>query len=584
MPGYIKKEVFMKKRVLATLMAGIMTVGLLAGCGGSSGGAADGTSSSDSGKKSDTTTTTQSTDSAAADDDKSPITFTYYNADGKNANWDNPVAKAITEATGVTLEVSYPVTTQGDAAEDVALMIASDEYPDMIYSKASVSDLYEAGALIDMTDLIEQYGPNIKKMYGDELDKLKWGQGDEGIYQLSYAGVRAETLSTGGTAQIQWAVIKENDYKYPTTIEEYEKMIKDYLTKHPTTEDGSEMIGITMSASDWHWMITLGNPAGFIADAAPDNGQWLIDDNYNVTYKHVSDDEKEYFKWLCRMYNEGILDPNFATQTDDDYVAKVSSGRVVAITDAEWHYNQCNQALVQDGKLECTYCGLPLVLNSSKKCAALLYQGLQVGYGLGITKSCKDPVRAIKFLDYLCSDEGQILYHWGVKDVNYFVDENGMPYRTDEEVAKTQSDPDYSKTTGIDNYTGFPIYGSGSYSPDGIPYTPNTKESVKKNYNAEQQAACEAWGVEMLTDIFPQSSEFKLLPYSALWAYAKPQELGNMESILNEIAWPALVKCVTGSEADFDSNWQSMVDELYANGLEDANKAYTEFLAGKIAK
>ena len=32
---------------------------------------------------------------------------------------------------------------------------------------------------------------------------------------------------------------------------------------------------------------------------------------------HVTDEEKEYFKWLCRMYNEGILDPNFAcfTQT-----------------------------------------------------------------------------------------------------------------------------------------------------------------------------------------------------------------------------------------------------------------------------
>ena len=38
------------------------------------------------------------------------------------------------------------------------------------------------------------------------------------------------------------------------------------------------MIGITMSASDWHWMITLGNPAGLIADASPDNGQWIIDD------------------------------------------------------------------------------------------------------------------------------------------------------------------------------------------------------------------------------------------------------------------------------------------------------------------
>ena len=56
------------------------------------------------------------------------------------------------------------------------------------------------------------------------------------------------------------------------------------------------MIGITMSASDWHWMITLGNPAGLIADASPDNGQWIIDDEYNVHYKHVTDEEKEYFK------------------------------------------------------------------------------------------------------------------------------------------------------------------------------------------------------------------------------------------------------------------------------------------------
>ena len=192
------------------------------------------------------------------------------------------------------------------------------------------------------------------------------------------------------------------------------------------------------------------------------------------------------------MYDEGILDPNFATQTDDDYIAKVSSGRVVAITDAEWHYNQCNQALIQDGKLENTYCGLPLVLNDSKKCASLLYQGLQVGWGIGITKSCEDPVRAVQFLDYLCSDEGQILYHWGVKDVNYFEDESGQPYRTEEEIAKSQSDPDYSKTTGIDNYNGFPIYGTGSYSADGYPYTPTTRESVIANYNEEQLAACKA--------------------------------------------------------------------------------------------
>lgn len=81
-------------------------------------------------------------------------------------------------------------------------------------------------------------------------------------------------------------------------------LIKQYLAAHPKTDDGLDTIGISMSAADWHWLITLSNPAGFIADGAPDNGSWLVDDNYNCIYKHVSDKEKEYFRWLSRMYDE----------------------------------------------------------------------------------------------------------------------------------------------------------------------------------------------------------------------------------------------------------------------------------------
>ena len=568
----------MKRKVVSLMLVSAMVAGMLAGCGSDS-GSSKGGSSTETGSAAEASSSGETADDA---DDKSPITFEYFNADGKNGNWDNPVAKAITEATGVTLDVSYPVASQGDAKEDVALMIANDEYPDMIYAKGSATDLYQAGALIDMTDLIEKYGPNIKKMYGAELEKLKWSQDDPGIYQLSYAGVNQKTLTTGGSCQIQWAALKENDYKYPKTLDEYEKMIKSYLAAHPKTEDGLDMIGITMSASDWHWMITLGNPAGLIADASPDNGQWIIDDEYNVHYKHVTDEEKEYFKWLCRMYNEGILDPNFATQTDDDYIAKVASGRFVAITDAEWHYSQCEATLVADGKVDQTYVGLPVTLREDQVEKALLYQGTTVGWGIGITKSCEDPVRAIKFLDYLCSDEGQILYHWGIEGENYFLDDDGQPYRTDEEVAKAQSDPDYAKNTGIDNYTGFPIYGTGSYSEDGFPYTPTTKESVIANYNTAEKEGCEAMGFEMLTDMFAQPEEFDLLPYSALWAYQQPQELAEKQTILDEIAWPGLVKCVTGTEDEFDGNWESMVQELTDNGLADAEEAMTEFLSTKL--
>ena len=102
------------------------------------------------------------------------------------------------------------------------------------------------------------------------------------------------------------------------------------------------------------------------------------------------------------------------------------------------------------------------------------------------------------------------------------------------------------------------------------------------NYNTAEKEGCEAMGFEMLTDMFAQPEEFDLLPYSALWAYQQPQELAEKQTILDEIAWPGLVKCVTGTEDEFDANWESMVQELTDNGLADAEEAMTEFLATKL--
>ena len=564
----------MKARtMMALVMASVISAGLLAGCGGSSSAPAAAPAGDAGGEA-----------VVAEDTGDAPVTFTYYTADGTNNNWDNPVAAKITEETGVTLDISYPVASTGDGSSDIALMIAEGEYPDLIYAKGSANSLYEAGALVDMTDLIEEYGPNIKKMYGEELKKLQWSADDPGIYQLSAYGAKAQVIDTGGSAQIQIAAVKENGNKYPTTIPEFEQVIKDYLAAHPTNEDGLPNLGLTLSVADWHWMITLGNPASLIGDVAPDNGQWLIDDadNYRAIYKHTTPEEHDYFKWLNRMYNEGILDPDFATQTDEDYIAKLASGRVIGLLDAQWHYNQAQQVLVHDGKLDQTYFPLPLTLRDDQKTTITMYQGLQVGWGIAITKSCKDPVRAVKFLDYICSDEGQILYNWGIEGVNYTLDENGMPVRSDEEVAASRSDPDYSKKTGIGNYVGFPYYGDGALTADGFPYRTNTRANAISAYNDAQKEILAALGAEAFIDLFPSPSEFDLPPYSALWAYQKPTELSDMEGILNDIAQVALVKLVTVPEDQYEDAWNEMIAEFEANGLKECEDAYTAFIAEKV--
>lgn len=505
----------------------------------------------------------------------------FYNADGEEDLWDNPVAQAITDATGVRLKIDYPV-----AAQDmkVALMIAEQNFPDLIYAKGDASSLIDAGALLDLTDLIEEYGPNIKKLYGDQLDKLKYSKEDPSIYQLSSYAIGSTIYKSAGTAQVQWDVLKENDYKVPQTLDELEKMLKDYMAAHPTTDSGLSTIGFTLSASDWHWLITLGNPAGTIADGAPDNGQWLVDDDFNAVYKFRSDKEREYFRWMNRMYNEGVLDPEFATQTHEDYIAKISSGRVLALFDTDWDFEDAERVLKADGKLGKTYAPLPMTMDADTKCPILMDQGLVVGQGIAITTACKYPVEAIKFIDFLCSDEGQVLTNWGIKDVNYFVDENGKRYRTPEEIEESSSNQNYRKETGVGQYNyPFPAYGTGVVDSTGNTYSTASEESVIAEYNEEQKAACEAWGVDLLLDIFPQKDEFKIPEFLPIWAYIKPAEFTDLNNKLDEVAWSSLITCVIGKPEAFDVNYDAMIASLEATGMSRAEEILTAMVKDKVA-
>lgn len=573
----------MKKRIIALFLVMCMVTAMLSGCKkNDSKDKETTTNSKDTTKVEEGTTDTETDDAAAVEETLEPITFTFYSADGtKEDPWTDPVAQEITKQTGVSLKLDFPV--DGDD-QRISLMIASEEYPDLIFAKGDSDALIQAGAMIDMTDLIDQYGPNIKAMYGEEFTKLRYTQDDPAIYQLCSAGVRETTYTTSGTAQLQFAVLEANNYKIPKTLAEYEKMIKDYIAANPQI-DGLDTIGLSLSCADWHWYITLANPSGFIANAAPDNGQWIIDDanGYKATYKHASENQKEYYQWLNRMYLEGVLDPDFATQTHDDYIAKISTGRVLGLLDAQWDYNDAETVLKADGKTERTYAGLPVTMYEDQKAPSLMNQGLTVGWGVGITKACKDPVRAIKFLDWLCTDEAQVLLNWGIKDVNYFVDEEGHRYRTPEEIKRSQEDTEYKQETGIGfhNYP-FPAYGTGVEDPTGSTYSTNSKQSIIENYTDAQNKAKEAWGVELLTDIFPQASEFAIPDYAPVYKQNLTEEFNNYATKLDEIAWSGLIACVMAKDGEFDKAWDKMQKEFKDAGLEEANTLLTGLIQGQV--
>ena len=68
-----------RKKILALLMVAALCVGTVAGCG-----------SKDTESSKSESSKNENSESSTGDskDDLSPITFKYYNADGKNGNWE----------------------------------------------------------------------------------------------------------------------------------------------------------------------------------------------------------------------------------------------------------------------------------------------------------------------------------------------------------------------------------------------------------------------------------------------------------------------------------------------------------------
>ena len=361
----------------------------------------------------------------SSESDTSPITFSFFGADA-NPNWNNmqdDVGKEITAKTGVTLDAEFDVGS-GGGKDKISLMAASGEYPDIIYAKGELGKLVDAEAIIDLTDLIDKYAPNIKKVMSKNMNRMKYSIDNQAIYSIpTNTSVDQQVFDVTSGFEVQLRVLKELGYPEIKTVQDYESVLKEYVSKHPTT-DGQPTIPLLLNADGWKSMITVTNQAAATTGGAGDGEYYVVPETYQTMLHYKRPEEKEYFRWLNHMFNEGLLDKDSFVQKDDQYKAKISSGRVLGLTSVEWEYSDAENALKSAGKDEYTYAHFPVTMGAEYKENTLQAIGVD-GYGISITTACKDPIRAIKFIDWLSSDEGQVLRNWGVEGKQYNI-ENGV--------------------------------------------------------------------------------------------------------------------------------------------------------------
>ncbi|MFX3635699.1 MAG: ABC transporter substrate-binding protein [Candidatus Pristimantibacillus sp.] len=520
----------------------------------------------------------------AGDGTLEPISIKMVAGDN-NPSWDDmqsDIGKLIKEKTGVTLKQEFPI---GGSDQDLfALMVASNEYPDLVMAKGSASKLVDAGALIDLTDLIEEHAPNLKKVYGEYMNRLKWSNDDEAIYIIPTDGVGQQYFEAGGGFQLQHQVLEELGYPEIKTVQDYENAIKTYIAKHPKTEDGQPTIGMSLNGGEWQILISVTNPA-FTATGAPDDGEFYINqENFETIMHYQRPEEKEYFRWLNHMNDEGLLDKESFVQKYDQYKAKIATGRVLGLIDQKWDYEEAENTLKNEGKVNQTYARFPVTLNESTQDHSFQGTGFLAGWGVGITKDAKDPVRIIKFLDYLASDEGQVLRNWGIEGVHYDLVDGKRVLKPEFLNMKTNDGNKFKKSTGIGNYDISARYGDGVQDATGNYYTLNYPEAIIANYTEADKKTLAAYKASTYKDLWPADDAFPERPYGAAWNIAF--ETGSDANVIfqktQDIMKKRVPEAILAKPADFDKVWDSFMNDLKKAGVDELNAEYTNMVKNRV--
>lgn len=533
----------------------------------------------------ETTTGESSEESEEAEEQpKEKVTFTMFVAvqGEKDVNTnETKIGKILEEQTGVNFQIEHLV---GDLQTKIGTMIASGEYPDVLVPDDGIESVVEAGGFIDLTPYIEndKY-PNIQKVYGPYKELMKWDDGKIHIFPFStqVGEYNPDPNINQGAFWIQRRVLEWADYPKIKTVDQYFQLIEDFINAHPD----EDLIGFTMLTDDWRFFATTNIPnhlAGY-----PNDGEVMVDmETYEARIYAGSEWDKRWWKTLNELNAKGLFDKASFTDNYDQYIAKLTSHKVLGMFDYGWQIGNAQNALTDAAKADPSqdgyrYFPLPVVFDEDIKDQYLDPFGFVKNRGFGITVKCKDPERVIEFIDHLLKEETQILVKWGIEGETYLRDENGRMYRTQEMIDKM--DQKFLEEYGFTVFDwDWPHYGTNSTLSDGNAASPGLQPEVfELSLTEADKKILSAYGVKTYAELFSPPDD---RPWYPAWGAPRGQEQQLFEQQKSDIQRQYIPKMVLAKPEEFEKVWEEYVAELNKLDIEGYEQWFTETIKEIVEK
>lgn len=548
---------------LVALLLSLALVLSLGACGGNGG-------SSTSSEASPSSTTEESGAAAESGDESQaetaetgefqlpivdePTALSYFVADDSNAaimttDWnDNEFYQEMERRTGVHLE--FEMVSSADYQTNFNLMIASGNLADMIYVGASyyaegVDAAIDDGYFLDLTDLVDEYMPNYERIRTSDVQYELLSTTDSGrlgaVYELRQS---KQGPWLGLWIRQDW--LDDLGLETPVTFDDYHEV----LTAFKNEKGATAPLILNFSGSDGEF--------GTMSGGLNVLNSWQLDETGKVNFGPYMDAWKEYVTIMHQWYTEGLIDPDFmATDERTADMAKVVTG-ASGLFAALYTMPSVYEAASEDPNMDLAPVNPP-VMNEGDEGHIRLRDSYTSG-NTAISADSENWEVALRWLDYLYTEEGALLANYGVEGDTFEFDENGEPVFTDKIL---NNENGWTMTQTVASYL-CPSAGIANWSDwtrelAGVP---------------EKDQAC--------YDVWSEFSDDWRLPSSVTLTQDESTERAALYADISTIVKEQTAQFISGA-LDIESNWDAYISALEASGMERAieitQAAYDRYLA-----
>ena len=316
-------------KLTSLALAAVLTMSLLAGCGGGSLGG----------------------NSAGLEVDPATLQFplaetatikglTNFPVGTESEPNNRTIFKRLEEQTNVHVEWK---TIQSDQwGEKIALEMANVKtLPDFVFNAGfSDTDLLKyakQGVIINLEEYIDKYMPNLCKVF-EQAPEYKAMCTDENghiwalpwIEQLGYEKTAIQTIDYMSFINTSW--LEYLNLKMPENVDEFKAVLIAFrdnaadLKAHFGIEGDIIPMSFIMNAGGEDPMVLINGFGEGYGD--PDKGRHIaVTDNKEVICTATQEGFKKGLAWMHELYVEGLIDPEAFTHEWSTYVAKGKSGR-----------------------------------------------------------------------------------------------------------------------------------------------------------------------------------------------------------------------------------------------------------------